>query len=69
MHRSGHVDKDTEAFLSDWRKGSQYANTKLANVLFAYEAQRRLAPLGVQVIYIVHLSNTVTLLVTAHASY
>lgn len=49
MHRSGHVDKNTEAFLSDWNKGSQYSNTKLANVLFAYESQRRLGPHGVQV--------------------
>lgn len=51
MHRSGHVDHDTEAFLSDWTKGSQYSNTKLANVLFTYESQRRLGPLGVQVIF------------------
>ena len=49
MHRSGHVNNDTEAFLSDWSQGSQYSNTKLANVLFTYEAQRRLAPHGVQV--------------------
>lgn len=49
MHRSGHVDADVQGFLSDWRKGSQYSNTKLANVAFTYEAQRRLAPLGVQV--------------------
>lgn len=49
MHRSGHVNHDTEAFLSDWSHGSQYSNTKLANVLFTYEAQRRLGPHGVQV--------------------
>ena len=49
MHRSGSVDSDPIRFLRDWRKGSQYANTKLANVLFAYESQRRLGPLGVQV--------------------
>lgn len=69
MHRAGHVDKDTEAFLSDWKKGSQYANTKLANVLFTYEAQRRLTPQGVQVAYIIPSRNIVQLVVTAHASH
>lgn len=49
MHRSGHVDSDPERFLKDWNKGSQYSNTKLGNVLFAYEAQRRLGPKGIQV--------------------
>ena len=49
MHRSGHVDSDTPSFLKDWKKGSQYSNTKLANVLFTYEAQRRLGPKGIQV--------------------
>ena len=49
MHRSGHVDADIWSFLTDWRKGSQYSNTKLANVLFTYEAQRRLGPKGIQV--------------------
>ena len=49
MHRSGHVDSDPESFLKDWNKGSQYSNTKLGNVLFAYEAQRRLGPKGIQV--------------------
>ena len=49
MHRSGHVDSDPGRFLKDWDKGSQYSNTKLANVLFAYEAQRRLGPKGIQV--------------------
>ena len=49
MHRSGHVDSDIPSFLKDWRKGSHYANTKLANVLFTYEAQRRLGPRGIQV--------------------
>ena len=49
MHRSGSVHSDANSFLRDWSKGSQYSNTKLANVLFAYEAQRRLGPRGVQV--------------------
>ncbi|KAL3146845.1 hypothetical protein ABBQ38_014819 [Trebouxia sp. C0009 RCD-2024] len=48
MHRSGHVDPDPASFLTDWNKGSQYSNTKLANVLFTYEAQRRLAHKGIQ---------------------
>ena len=49
MHRSGHVDSDPKSFLKDWNKGSQYSNTKLGNVLFTYEAQRRLGPKGIQV--------------------
>lgn len=40
--------QDPKAFLFDWDAG-QYAETKLANVLFTYEAQRRLAPLGISV--------------------
>lgn len=48
MHRSGSVHSDVNRFLRDWNKGSQYSNTKLANVLFAYEAQQRLGPRGVQ---------------------
>ena len=36
-----------QALLTDWRSGF-YANTKHANVLFGYELQRRLGPLGVQ---------------------
>ena len=36
-----------QALLTDWRSG-YYENTKHANVLFGYELQRRLGPLGVQ---------------------
>lgn len=39
--------KDAVAFLTDWRSG-YYENTKLANVLFGYELQRRLGDKGVQ---------------------
>lgn len=39
--------KDAMAFLTDWRSG-YYEHSKLANVLFGYELQRRLGPLGVQ---------------------
>jgi len=42
MHRAASVDSNVHRFLTDWNKGSQYANTKLANVLFTYAAQRRL---------------------------
>ncbi len=42
MHRAASVDSNIHRFLTDWNKGSQYANTKLANVLFTYAAQRRL---------------------------
>ncbi|DBA88373.1 TPA: hypothetical protein ACH3X2_004873 [Trebouxia sp. C0005] len=41
MHRAASVHPNIPRFLTDWTKGSQYANTKLANVLFTYEAQRR----------------------------
>ncbi|DBB18666.1 hypothetical protein WJX82_009325 [Trebouxia sp. C0006] len=42
MHRAASVNSNIHRFLTDWNKGSQYANTKLANVLFTYAAQRRL---------------------------
>ncbi|MEW5310781.1 MAG: hypothetical protein WDW38_002545 [Sanguina aurantia] len=38
--------RDVKAFLKEWRSGF-YFNTKLANVLFAYELQRRLGARGV----------------------
>lgn len=40
--------KDPHAFLHDWDAGG-YSETKLANVLFTYESQRRLGPLGITV--------------------
>ncbi|EFN53453.1 hypothetical protein CHLNCDRAFT_136710 [Chlorella variabilis] len=46
-HRYGWVG-DAGKFLQSWRPGSYYPSTKLANVLFAYEAQRRLGQHGVQ---------------------
>ena len=48
MHRAASVDSNITSFLRDWNKGSQYANTKLANVLFTYEAQRRWGQQGIQ---------------------
>lgn len=44
-HRESRMS-DARTFLTDWR-GGFYEHTKLANVLFAYELQRRLGPLGV----------------------
>lgn len=35
-------------FLTNWKQGSNYGISKLANVLFAFELQRRLGPLGIQ---------------------
>ncbi|KAF5827890.1 hypothetical protein DUNSADRAFT_18581 [Dunaliella salina] len=39
-HRTARI-KDPKAFLTEWRSGF-YEHSKLANVLFAYELQRRL---------------------------
>lgn len=45
LHRMASI-KDVQAFLTDFRSGL-YQHTKLANVFFAYELQRRLGPAGV----------------------
>ncbi len=64
MHRAASVDPNLDSFLRDWDKGSQYPNTKLANVLFTYEAQRRLGTEGIQVSFDHphHLASTHTAL-------
>ena len=49
MHRMGRVGRLPEDWMRSWRHGSHYPSTKLANVLFTYECERRLGPLGVQV--------------------
>lgn len=41
-HRYGRIFPDTSQFLTTWKHGSYYPNTKLANVMFAYELQRRM---------------------------
>ncbi len=46
-HRFSYIGKP-ETFLTNWKQGSNYGNTKLANALFAFELNRRLAPFGVQ---------------------
>ncbi|GAB4813415.1 hypothetical protein N2152v2_000461 [Parachlorella kessleri] len=47
-HRYGRAPTSLATFLQDWRQGSYYPTTKLANVLFAYELQRRLGAHGIQ---------------------
>jgi len=36
-----------ETFLTNWKQGSNYGNTKLANALFTFECERRLGAFGV----------------------
>jgi NAD(P)-dependent dehydrogenase (short-subunit alcohol dehydrogenase family) len=45
-HRFGKIG-NPNTFLTNWGQGSRYANTKLANVLFAFELQRRWGEAGV----------------------
>jgi len=45
-HRFGTIG-NPRTFLADWNQGSWYENSKLGNALFAFELNRRLAPLGV----------------------
>jgi WW domain-containing oxidoreductase len=47
-HRYGLILPDIDTFLKTWKLGSFYPNTKLANVLFAYELTRRLGSYGLQ---------------------
>ena len=46
-HRNGYI-RDIKKFMFDAKK-FLYSETKLGNVLFTYEHQRRLGSLGVQV--------------------
>jgi NAD(P)-dependent dehydrogenase (short-subunit alcohol dehydrogenase family) len=45
-HRSGRVDLADLPMAADYRHGTAYARSKLANLLFAFELQRRLAAAG-----------------------
>jgi WW domain-containing oxidoreductase len=45
-HRFSYIGKP-ETFLTNWKQGSNYGNTKLANALFAFESERRLGAFGV----------------------
>ena len=49
-HRFGTLGDDVAQFLAGGRGTGGYADTKLANCLFAYELQRRLGDAGIQVL-------------------
>ncbi|WP_311794875.1 oxidoreductase [Alicyclobacillus acidiphilus] len=48
-HRSGHIHFDNLDGKRGYRRWAFYAQSKLANLLFAYELQRRLSRLGADV--------------------
>jgi NAD(P)-dependent dehydrogenase (short-subunit alcohol dehydrogenase family) len=48
-HRYGVLGSSLARLLPSWRPGSYYPTTKLCNVMFAYELQRRLGGDAVQV--------------------
>lgn len=48
-HRYGVLGSSLARLLPSWRPGSYYPTTKLCNVMFAYELQRRLGGAAVQV--------------------
>jgi NAD(P)-dependent dehydrogenase (short-subunit alcohol dehydrogenase family) len=45
-HRSGRLDLADLSMAATYRHGAAYARSKLANLLFAFELQRRLAAVG-----------------------
>lgn len=45
-HRFGSIG-NPDTFLTSWEQGGRYANTKLANVLFAFQLQRQWGDAGV----------------------
>ena len=47
VHTRGRIDFDDLAFAQDYKPSRGYARSKLANLLFAFELQRRLAAAGV----------------------
>jgi len=49
-HRQGRIDFDDLQATRRYRKADAYAQSKLANLLFAYELQRRLAAGGAKTI-------------------
>ncbi len=63
MSRFGELTNPRDYLRQPNRGGEDYAASKLANVLFSYEAQRRLSPLGIQVILcaFVKVCETLTL--------
>jgi NAD(P)-dependent dehydrogenase (short-subunit alcohol dehydrogenase family) len=47
-HRVGHLDFDDLQSARRYRRGAAYAQSKLANLMFAFELQRRLTAAGAQ---------------------
>jgi NAD(P)-dependent dehydrogenase (short-subunit alcohol dehydrogenase family) len=60
-HRSGHIHFDDLQLERGFRSGLAYPQSKLANLLFAYELQRRLDAAGAQTIAVAaHPGNAFT---------
>ncbi|HEX3898654.1 MAG TPA: oxidoreductase [Mycobacteriales bacterium] len=67
-HKPGHINFDDLMAEQRYRKWNVYSNTKLANLLFTYELQRKLAAAGSSVIAVAaHPGTSATNLVTVSA--
>jgi NAD(P)-dependent dehydrogenase (short-subunit alcohol dehydrogenase family) len=67
-HKPGHINFDDLMSEQRYRKWNVYSNTKLANLLFTYELQRKLAAAGSSVIAVAaHPGTSATNLVTVSA--
>jgi NAD(P)-dependent dehydrogenase (short-subunit alcohol dehydrogenase family) len=67
-HKPGHINFDDLMSEQRYRKWNVYSNTKLANLLYTYELQRKLAAAGSSVIAVAaHPGTSATNLVTVSA--
>ncbi|HVW82243.1 MAG TPA: oxidoreductase [Mycobacteriales bacterium] len=67
-HKGGHIDFDDLMAQRRYRRWIVYSNTKLANLLFTYELQRKLADAGVPAIAVAaHPGTSATNLVAVSA--
>ena len=68
-HRQGRIDLDDLSFdRREYRRGAAYGQSKLANIMFTYELQRRLAEAGAKTIAVTLAPGAVPTELQRHVS-